>query len=164
MTTKRTPSGTTERVGHDGLDKSSTKSKRGHLADQRPPLTYPSVPKRCYLVKEPPDGLGEAGMALWGGVAGRFDLDPHEVVLLREAARTADLCADLAARVDWDGLTLPWGEDRVRAHPLLARLESSRALLARLIAALRIPEDDEVGGVANRRRRAYRGFYGRRSA
>ena len=78
------------------------------------------------------------GWPCGAAVARRFDLDPHEVVLLGEAARTADLCADLAARVDQDGLTLPWGEGQVRAHPLLARLESSRALLARLIAGLQI--------------------------
>ena len=39
------------------------------------------------------------------GLLDRYDLDPHEVVLLDSAAHTADLIAGLQAVVDRDG---PW--------------------------------------------------------
>ena len=43
------------------------------------------------------------GEALRGALLDRYDLDPHELVLLDSAARTADLIADLQAVIDRDG-------------------------------------------------------------
>ena len=53
-----------------------------------------------------------AGAALSDAVLSRFTLDPHEEILLREAARTADSCADLQAVVDKEGPMVMAGRTR----------------------------------------------------
>jgi hypothetical protein len=46
-----------------------------------------------------PRGLGPEGRRLWRAVVERWDLDPHEALLLRQVCRTADLCERLEAVV-----------------------------------------------------------------
>jgi hypothetical protein len=77
-----------------------------------------------------------------------FELSEHEVTLLLEACRVADVCADLQGRVDREGTMTRTrlGEDR--ANPALVELRQQRILLTRLIVALRVPvgdQDDSVG-------------------
>ena len=106
-----------------------------------------------------PRGAGAAGRRLWRAVLGEFELAEHEMVLLRQAVRVADLCEQLQQRVDDAGPLL--GD---RAHPALVELRQQRILLARLIVALRVPlgEDDEQDSRSARRsqRRGLRGVYG----
>jgi hypothetical protein len=67
-----------------------------------------------------------------------FELDAHEVALLREVAATADLIDGLAEVVEGKGLTSdsPQG---VRVHPAVVELRQQRVTLARLLAALNVP-------------------------
>ena len=58
-----------------------------------------------------PEGLAASGLALWEAIEGRFVLEPHERLLLEQAARTADLITTMQAEVDHDGVQLPWGQD-----------------------------------------------------
>ncbi len=51
----------------------------------------------------PPRGTGKAGAALWRAVLAAYELEEHELLLLREAVRTVDVLDDLAARVARDG-------------------------------------------------------------
>ncbi len=51
----------------------------------------------------PPRGTGKAGAALWRAVLAEYELQEHEMLLLREAVRTVDVLDDLAARVAKDG-------------------------------------------------------------
>jgi hypothetical protein len=87
-----------------------------------------------------PEGLGPDGRRLWNAVTGECAMEEHELVLLRQAVRVADMCADLQALVDAQGLMLG---DRI--HPASVELRQQRLLLGRLIVALRIPvaQDDE---------------------
>ena len=94
------------------------------------------------------------GQALRSAVLDRFDLEPHELVLLESACRTADLIADLQAVVDRDG---PMLDGRPNPAAVEARLQ--RLTLGRLLAGLRIPVDVDRG-----QRRPVRGFYGPRAA
>jgi hypothetical protein len=88
-----------------------------------------------------------------------FDLDEHELVLLRQAVRVADLCERLHDLVEVEG---PMLKDRV--HPASVELRMQRILLARLIVALRVPLGEEEAarenGPARLQRRAVRGVYG----
>jgi hypothetical protein len=96
-------------------------------------------------VPRPPDGLGRSGRRIWREIMRGFELEPHEVTLLREVAATADLIDGLAEVVDGEGLTSesPQG---VRVHPCVTELRQQRVTLARLLAALSIPagEVDET--------------------
>jgi hypothetical protein len=100
---------------------------------------------------EPPIDLREPGLRLWKPITDQYDLDEHELVLLREATRTVDLCDELEQSVRRDGATIesPQG---LKAHPGAVELRQQRIALARLMAALRMPAGDENGDQAQGRR------------
>ena len=107
-----------------------------------------------------PQGLKASGRRLWRSTVDGFELDEHELVLLREACRTADGIDALQAAVDSDGV-LNEGSQGLRVHPALVELRQQRIVFARLTAQLGMPSGDEdapsVGGKA---RRGARGAYG----
>ena len=100
-----------------------------------------------------PEDTGPAGRRLWDAISREFELVEHELVLLRQAVRVADTCADLQALLDRDGLML--GE---RIHPASVELRQQRLLLGRLIVALRVPSGDT--GDEGAPRTQYRGLRG----
>lgn len=103
-----------------------------------------------------PRGSQAAARRLWRAVVVDYELAEHELVLLREAVRVADVCQELQETVDSEGLFL---EQRV--HPAVVELRAQRILLARLIVALRVPlgaEDDQPGD--RLQYRGVRGVYG----
>ena len=102
-----------------------------------------------------PAGVTGSGRSLWTSTVAAFELDEHELALLREACRTAVSIDGLQAVIDRDGVlnTSPQG---VRAHPALVELRQQRICFARLVAQLGIPAGDSADG----QRRATRGVYG----
>ena len=114
----------------------------------------------------PPAGLADAGAAFWAAVCADYELAPHELVLLEQAARTVDLLHRLEAAAQAGPLV----DDAGRIHPAIVEARQCRGLLARLVASLRIPElpddDDQADGDAGprpQRRGAARGAYGLRA-
>jgi hypothetical protein len=101
----------------------------------------------------PPDDLGPDGRRLWDALTDDYELEEHELVLLRQAVRVADTCTDLQAMLDRDGLML-----RDRIHPASVELRQQRLLLGRLIVALRVPLGDT--GDEDAPRTQYRGLRG----
>lgn len=101
------------------------------------------------------------GERLRAAVVELCDLVEHERLLLAEAALTADLCADLQRALDAGG-PLVEGPQGLRAHPAAVELRQQRVTLARLLAALRVPVDDDGSVTAGPRlqRRGPRGVYG----
>lgn len=88
--------------------------------------------------RQPPDGLGDAGMTLWSAVTDVLDLDEHESLALRELCRTADTLDTLQAVVDRDGV-LADSSQGIRAHPALVELRQQRIAFARLVSAMQLP-------------------------
>lgn len=114
---------------------------------------------------KPPAGTKAAGRRLWSSIVDDYDLDEHELVLLREAVRTVDLLADLDVLVKRDGpiVDTPQGP---RAHPAAVEARQQRIALARLLAALRLPsgeEGDTQPSARPQRRGGARGVYGIRA-
>jgi hypothetical protein len=104
----------------------------------------------------PPAGLSTGGRAFWRAVVSKFELVDHELVILKEACRTIDLLDGFQAAIDRDGPVLAWGEG-VRAHPAAPELRQHRIALARLLAALGIPgEEEDSPPVRGRSRGVYR--------
>lgn len=89
-------------------------------------------------IPAPPAGTGSSGAALWTDVLSRYELDVHEVTLLREAVRTVDQLDTLAGVIARDGAVLA-----AKVHPALVESRQLRIALARLLAALRLPAGDE---------------------
>jgi hypothetical protein len=113
-----------------------------------------------------PAGARAAGKRLWASVIALYDLDEHEVALLTEAVRTVDLLADLDGAVRRDGplIDTPQG---LRAHPAAVEARGQKIVLARLLAALRLPsgaEGDQQASARPQRRSGARGVYGIRGA
>jgi hypothetical protein len=110
---------------------------------------------------DPPSGLRASGRKLWDSITGDYDLDEHELTLLREIVRTVDLVDELESEVRQDGAIIqsPQG---IKAHPAAVELRQQRIALARLLAALRMPagdEGDQVQGRRQQRRTGARGVY-----
>ena len=51
-----------------------------------------------------PAGLAGSGRSLWASTTAEFELDEHELAILREACRTATAIDALQAVVDRDGV------------------------------------------------------------
>jgi len=94
-------------------------------------------------------------------VLGQFELDEHELTLLRQAVAVADLCDDLQRVLDKDGPLVATKDGGSRVHPASVELRLQRLLLARLIVALRVPLGEEEDQ-ARTQRRGMRGVYGLR--
>jgi len=107
-----------------------------------------------------PTDLGDRGRALWHSLADDFDLAQHERDLLHEAARVADRLDSLDAVVRAEGVTVtsPQG---VKAHPALVEARQQEVVLSRLIASLRIPDED--GNAPQRRGGARSPYLARRT-
>jgi hypothetical protein len=109
---------------------------------------------------KPPTGTGKAGTALWRDVLAEYELEQHELLLLREAVRTVDVLDALTALVAAEGafVSSPQGD---KAHPALVEARQQRIVLARLLAALRLPAGEEGEQDRRPQRRAgVRGVYG----
>ena len=94
-----------------------------------------------------PRGLSPAGRKLWDAVTSDYDLESHELLLLENAARTADLVAGLQALIDDEGLILGG-----KTHPGVAEIRQQRLCLARLLVALRVPAGEEDARPSGQRR------------
>ena len=105
-----------------------------------------------------PAGVGAAARRLWRQVLERYDLDEHERALLAETVRTVDTLERLDVVVRREGVTLEDG----KPHPAIVEQRQMRITLARLVTALRLPED--VTGEGRPQRRGVRGVYRMRGA
>jgi len=118
------------------------------------------------MIENPPPDLQARGRAFWHGVDAGWVLSLDERELLIEACRTVDACESLQAVITRDGVLSSGSAGQVRVHPAVGELRSSRLALARLIAALGLP--DPAGAsvpspTTVRARRAARARWGSRS-
>jgi len=112
-------------------------------------------------VPDPPDGAGPSGQALWADVLAKYVLEEHEQALLREAVRSVDQLDTLHAIIDRDGPIIDGPNGAPRNHPAAVEARQLRIALARIIAALRLPADDDGDTALSRpqRRSGVRGPY-----
>lgn len=111
---------------------------------------------------EPPEHTGPSGRALWDHLI-EFEPEEHEITLIREAVRTVDLLDRLEDIIRTEGpiVATPQGP---KANPAAVEARQQRITLARIIAALRIPgEDDAPMSRRAQRRHGARGVYPIRS-
>jgi hypothetical protein len=94
--------------------------------------------------------LKAGGRALWSSVVERFELEVPESAILLQAARTKDAVDQLAGVVRREGL-LSAG----KPHPALVEQRQQSVVLARLVAALRLPDEED----RRPQRRGSRGVY-----
>ncbi len=111
-----------------------------------------------------PPGTQASGRRLWREVLGTYELDEHERALLVESTRTVDNLDNLAEIVQRDGFIVTT-KAGPRAHPAPVESRQLRIALARLLAALRLPDGEEGDESQGRRQRrvGVRGTYRLRS-
>jgi hypothetical protein len=104
-------------------------------------------------IPAPPKGTRVNGAKLWRDVHERYELEEHELALLREAIRTVDLLDELAAITAREGLMVR-GPHGSKPHPAVVEARQARIALARITAALRLPAgdvNDQAAGVTSLR-------------
>ena len=92
----------------------------------------------------PPAGVGAPAARLWRDVLDRYELSAHEVSLLREVVRVVGRLEALEAVVRADGPMDPAGTGRV--HPALVEARQQQLALAKLVGALRLPDEGSASG------------------
>jgi hypothetical protein len=114
--------------------------------------------------ERPPEGLKTSGRRLWSAITRDYELSVHEMSLLLQAARTADVLDELQREIEAGGAIVDSSQG-AKANPALVEARQQRIALARLLAALRIPTDQDVGsGKGRGQRRGVRGVYNLRPA
>jgi hypothetical protein len=106
-------------------------------------------------LRKPPQGLAKRGKRLWAAISLAMALDERDEALLFEAARVADRLDALAAVLRRVGVCGPDG----RAQPALVEARQQQLTLARLIVAMRLPEDLSEPLSRRPQRRGIRGSY-----
>lgn len=88
-----------------------------------------------------PKGLDLHGRRMWKRVVSAYQLRPDELFVLDSACRTLDTASKLEAAMEGEPLLVKGSMGQMREHPLLSEARQQRALLARLLAQLKLPED-----------------------
>jgi hypothetical protein len=95
-----------------------------------------------------PKDTRASGKRLWSSILAEYELEEHELALLREMVRTVDQLDQLQAIIDRDGLLVTGQGLGKKVHPAVVEARQLRIALARLAAALRLPAGDEESGDA----------------
>ena len=96
-----------------------------------------------------PVGLREKGLALWQRLTAEYDFGaaPEKLLILEEAARTADMVDRLQRVVDDGDLRVRGSQGQPVSAPEVQELRQYRAQFAALLDKLRLPEDDTEGAM-----------------
>lgn len=90
-----------------------------------------------------------------------FAPEPHELAPLREAVRQVDVLDELHAVAQRDGVVITGPDGQPRTHPAVVEARQARLALARVVSALRLPDEENV---RPQRRSGVRAPYKLRSA
>lgn len=106
-----------------------------------------------------PAGLGASGLALWNSITEAFDLDVWDQQMLAQACRISDRLDTINKELQAAPLTFKNSKGDIVTHPLTVELRMSAQALQKMIAGLRLPDED---GGRTQRRNGARGSYGPR--
>lgn len=110
---------------------------------------------------KPPTGTKAAGRRLWTSITSDYDLEEHELTLLRQAVRVVDVLDALDAMVASEGLVIDSPQGK-KAHPATVEARAQRIVLGRLLVGLRVPlgeEGDHQPSARPQRRGGFRGVH-----
>ncbi|MFD9430323.1 hypothetical protein [Streptomyces sp. NPDC060002] len=102
---------------------------------------------------EPPEGLADAGRALWLEVVGEYELAPAELALFAQACRTMDEVEAISAAIAAGPVVVPGSTGQPRVSGLFAEARAHRLVLGKLLEQLALPaEGEDVGKTPNQLR------------
>lgn len=88
-----------------------------------------------------PDGLDDRGGRTWDAVTSKYTLRPDELIVLEDACREIDLVDRLDDEIKTVPLIVQGGYEQDVANPLITEIRQHRALVARLFAQLKLPDE-----------------------
>lgn len=100
-----------------------------------------------------PKGLKIDGRRFWKAVVKEYKLRPDEQIVLQSACKTIDQITELESAMVGQPLVTKGSMGQEREHPLLSEVRQQRALLARAVAQLKLP-DPTSGAKVNQQREA----------
>lgn len=106
--------------------------------------------------KNAPSGMKASGKKLWVAVTEDYELEEHELIILKEACRTADRLDELDKDMQGEPLVVVNQKGDETANPRIIEQRQQSLVFARLMASLKLP--DEAGAVSSGRS-APRGVY-----
>lgn len=97
-----------------------------------------------------PAGSGDKAKKLWHSVVQTFELSGAELRILEDACREVDLIERLEKELKSAELVVSGSMGQPVASPLVQEIRQHRATFARLIAALKLPEEPAGEGGGSR--------------
>lgn len=98
-----------------------------------------------------PAGLGPAGAALWSDITSGYGLRADELRVLEAACRQADLIVVLDEGLVGADLLVRGSQGQMVINPIISEVRQHRAALARLLAQLKLPDEDSGEGAGTGR-------------
>lgn len=99
------------------------------------------------MATKAPEGLGNAGRALWKQIAGSlpdgWELDNRERAVLFAACRQRDDISRLEAAIKKDGAMTTGSSGQPVVNPAVTEARQGRLALGRLLGQLQLPDEDD---------------------
>jgi phage terminase small subunit len=127
------------------------KRDTGELPEVAAAPAQPEVPS----MTDPPSTLSDAAKAWWKMTIEDYELEPHHVRLLSEAAHLWDRAAQARMLVDHDGLVVRDRFGQSKPHPAVAIERDARNVFVRIMRELDldgVPEPESRPPRASRNR------------
>jgi hypothetical protein len=96
-----------------------------------------------------PANLQARGKNLWSDVVGTYQLRPDELLVLEDACREADLVARIEKELRGAPLMVKGSMGQQVASPLVQELRQHRAVFARLMKQLDLPDPGDAEGAGS---------------
>ncbi|MFC7973898.1 hypothetical protein ACFUT3_01360 [Streptomyces cinereoruber] len=92
---------------------------------------------------DPPEGLGRQASQLWRDIVDEQDLRTDELRVLEDACREVDLIERMHLELQNAPLVVKGSMGQDVANPLVQELRQHRGLVARLLASLKLRDDED---------------------
>jgi hypothetical protein len=90
-----------------------------------------------------PSKLGKKARRIWDDITKAYSLRVDELRVLEDACREVDLVERLEAELDDADLVVKGSMGQPVASPLVQELRQHRAVLARLLGSLKLPDSED---------------------
>lgn len=90
-----------------------------------------------------PDGLGPKSKRLWRSITADFELSAAELRILEDACREIDLVERMEEHIAARDLVVAGSMGQDVAAPMVQEIRQHRATVQKLLAALKLPADED---------------------
>jgi phage terminase small subunit len=94
-------------------------------------------------ISKPPSHLSASSKRWWSSIASEFQLEPHHIAILSQAAKCLDRIEEARSNLDRDGLVVRDRFGCAKPHPAVAIERDAKVLFARLLRELRLDCEPE---------------------